>query len=412
MSVNGIGDSHYPAWREAGRVQKNSSGIGFASRMANVVGTNASENGRKTNAAFGRDNYVGGDTVSIYDMCVYSRKDIFASQDLKLPIETERYKIEDASYMEGVPAYEIVDKLTGKTCYMREDHMAIQKDAKTGMEFLINMDFDQPLTSNVLMTDELKNILNDFSEKRNFDIKEIPLQGGLVVNQDPKTGLNYLTISGNEGKGVSVILTSEEDIETLNKLVDEFQKYSVSSQRSTAGLYALLEISGNLKRGDEGFTYLTPDGITYIPYDGNPSKAWEIVIPTSDYSAARKYLAMGIEASNYQTWLSKFNSAKLLDSDAELFNHFGNGRVLADKESEKADKQESKTKTDIIVKPDGSRVLVMTMSIGGMETTMSLEISKPTEAPNENSKQNTDNNMPTAENDMVSDEMTNISNGD
>lgn len=190
MSISGIGDSHYPAWREAGKMQKNSSGIGFASRMANVVGANASENGRKTNAVSGRDNYVSGDTASIYDMCVYSRKDIFALQDLKLPIETERYKIEDASYVEGVPAYEIKDK-----------------------------------------------------------------------------------------------------------------------------------------------------------------------------------------------------------------------------ESEKADRQESKTKTDIIVRPDGSRVLVMTMSIGGMETTMSLEISKPTEAPNENSKQDNDNNMPSAEAEMdtVSDEMSNIS---
>ena len=57
------------------------------------------------------------------------------------------------------------------------------------------------------------------------------------------------------------------------------------------------------------------------------------------------------------------------------------------------DVRESETKTEIIAKPDGSRVLVMTMSIGGMETTMSLEISKPTEAPNENSEQDTDNNM-------------------
>lgn len=199
MSISGIGVSHYSVWQEAGRVQKNNSGIGFASRMADMVGTNAYENGRKTNAASGRDNYVGRDVAGIYSMGVYSRKDISASQDLNLPIETERYKIEDASYVEGVPAYDIVDKL--------------------------------------------------------------------------------------------------------------------------------------------------------------------------------------------------------------------NGRVLADKESEKADRQESKTKTDIIIRPDGSRVLVMTMSIGGMETTMSLEISKPTEAPNENSKQDTDNNMPStdAEMDTVSDEMSNIS---
>ena len=111
------------------------------------------------------------------------------------------------------------------------------------MEFLINM--DQPFSYNVTMTSELKNLLNDLSDKRNIDIKEIPLQGGLVVNRDSKTGLNYLSIKGNEAQGVSVIITSDKDIETLNKLADEFQKYPVSSQRSTAGLYALLEISGN-----------------------------------------------------------------------------------------------------------------------------------------------------------------------
>ncbi len=81
---------------------------------------------------------------------------------------------------------------------------------------------------------------------------------------------------------------------------------------------------------------------------------------------------------------------------------------VSDEELKQEDKQESESKTEIIVKPDGSRVLVMTMSIGGMETTMSLEISKPTEAPNENAKQETDN-TPTAENDTVSNEMSYVS---
>ncbi len=258
-----------------------------------------------------RDSYVNSTDYS--NLGIYTKTEI--SQDIGLPIETERYKIEDASYMESVPAYEIVDKLTGKTLYMREDHMAIQKDSKTGMEFLINMDFDQPLTSNVLMTDELKNILNGLSGKRNFDIKEIPLQGGLVVNHDPKTGLNYLSISGNEGKGVSVILTSEEDIKTLNKLVDEFQKYAVSSQRPTAGLYALLEISGNLKREEGGFTYLTPNGITYIPYDGDSSKAWEIDMPSSCYTTARKYMAAGNGCTNLSTWTKMLQGIKIYYGD-------------------------------------------------------------------------------------------------
>lgn len=265
-----------------------------------------------------RDSYVNSTDYS--NIGIYTRNGI--SQDIELPIETERYKIADASYMEGVPAYEIVDKLTGKTLYMREDHMAIQKDEKTGMEFLINMDLDQPLTSNVLMTGELKNILNDLSGKRNIDIKEIPLQGGLVVNHDPKTGLNYLSISGNEAKGVSVILTSKEDIETLNKLVDEFQKYSVSSQRSTAGLYALLEISGNLKREEEGFTYLTPNGITYIPYDGNSSKAWEIDMPSSCYSTARKYMAVGNGCTDSGAWKKILQGIKIYYGDTQKVNSY------------------------------------------------------------------------------------------
>ena len=34
-------------------------------------------------------------------------------------------------------------------------------------------------------------------------------------------------------------------------------------------------------------------------------------------------------------------------------------------------------------KPDGSRVFVMTMQIGGMKTMMSLKISEPTDMPND-----------------------------
>lgn len=320
MSISGIGTSHYPAWQEAGRGQKNNSGVGFASRMADIVGANTSESGRKTNAVSGRDNYVGGDAASVYDMGVYSRKDISVSQNLNLPIETERYKIEDASYVDGVPAYEIMDKETGRGLYIREDQLMIQKDEKTGLEFVINM--DQPFSCNVPMTGELKGILNEIAGKRGIDLKEVPLQGGLIVNQDPRTGLRYLSIQGNEAKGMSVVATSKEDLEIIEKLADEFTKYSVSSQRSTAGLYALLEISGNLKREGEGMTFLTPNGITYIPYDGDKDKAWEIEIQSSDYSVARKYLAMGIEASNYQAWLSKFNSARLLDIDTEQLNYY------------------------------------------------------------------------------------------
>lgn len=40
--------------------------------------------------------------------------------------------------------------------------------------------------------------------------------------------------------------------------------------------------------------------------------------------------------------------------------------------------KQPKTESQIIVKSDGSRVLVVTTNAGGMQTTMSLEICKPT----------------------------------
>ena len=146
-------------------------------------------------------------------------------------------------------------------------------------------------------------------------IKEIPLQGGLVVKRDPKTGLNYLSIKGNEAQGVSVIITSDKDIETLNKLADEFQKYPVSSQLSTAELYALLEISGNLKREKDGFTFLTPNGITYIPYDGDSSKAWEIDMSGSCYATARKCLAAENDCADISTWTKILKGIKIYYGD-------------------------------------------------------------------------------------------------
>lgn len=50
--------------------------------------------------------------------------------------------------------------------------------------------------------------------------------------------------------------------------------------------------------------------------------------------------------------------------------------------------EESQTKTDIIVRSDGSRVLVVTTTIGGMQTNMSLKISDATDMPNENERDN------------------------
>lgn len=48
--------------------------------------------------------------------------------------------------------------------------------------------------------------------------------------------------------------------------------------------------------------------------------------------------------------------------------------------------EDADTQSDVIVRPDGSRVLVVTTNIGGSSTTMSLKISEATDMPNEAAK--------------------------
>jgi hypothetical protein len=285
--------------------------ITFSSTIQGVCDNAKSE-------AIENNSYVNKKDSLIYNQQIYSKAGIFA--ELNFPIETERYSIEFNSELEGVPAYIIKDKETGKGLYIREDNLAIQKDEKTGMEFIINM--DQPFSENVLVTSELKSIMNKVADKRNFDMKEIPMQGGLVVNQDIKTGLRFLSIAGNEAKGVSVIITSEQDVELINRLTDEFTQYSICSSRSIANLYALFEISGNLKRGEEGFTFLTSNGITYVPYDGNPEKAWKIEMSNQYYAAVRERLANGINFDSSDWWLELLDKSNLSNGFYEVWERF------------------------------------------------------------------------------------------
>lgn len=97
------------------------------------------------------------------------------------------------------------------------------------------------------------------------------------------------------------------------------------------------------------------------------------------HSAMNSYM----NSSMYQ---QAMDSGKLLN----LFNSHVDEYFNSDKEKESEDKgkevEESKTDTEIVVKPDGSRVLVVTTNVFGMSTTTSLKISESTKLPNESGK--------------------------
>ena len=57
------------------------------------------------------------------------------------------------------------------------------------------------------------------------------------------------------------------------------------------------------------------------------------------------------------------------------------------KHKEDSTEEESKTDTQILVRPDGSRVLLIKVMVAGMETTMSLKLSEATKMQNDSHSQ-------------------------
>ncbi len=86
-----------------------------------------------------------------------------------------------------------------------------------------------------------------------------------------------------------------------------------------------------------------------------------------------KVMKMQYNAGNLQGYLEYKKFLSVLIEEKEK-----NG-----KKEQGESEQESKVETDIHVNPDGSRVLVMTRMMGGILSTSSIELSKPTKLPNE-----------------------------
>lgn len=61
--------------------------------------------------------------------------------------------------------------------------------------------------------------------------------------------------------------------------------------------------------------FLTPNGVTYIPYDGDSSKAWEIDMPGSCYATARKCLAAENDCADISAWTKILKGIKIYYGD-------------------------------------------------------------------------------------------------
>lgn len=121
----------------------------------------------------------------------------------------------------------------------------------------------------------------------------------------------------------------------------------------------------------------------------------------------KKYVSQKNDNTSVNSDTSTNTNASEQIPSMDIYNMMNQTRTNIARVAQEKGKEESKTDTDIIVKSDGSRVVVITTSLGGMETTMSLEISKPTAMQNESSKENNSNLEQNIETDMLSNEMVN-----
>lgn len=79
-------------------------------------------------------------------------------------------------------------------------------------------------------------------------------------------------------------------------------------------------------------------------------------------------------AQSRADFLDKFNEMKDNTSDSSVKES-----TEEKTDSEKDIPDEGETRTEVVVKPDGSKVLMITVTVGGQEAVTSVELSKPTE---------------------------------
>lgn len=315
-----------------------------------------------------KDEYVQTVQKPVSNCEVYRCPDIVTSLVNQLPVETSNYRIEQADkcYRKD---YVITDKNSGQKLYLDEKELFIQKDESSGIKFIFDTSDKVTMQPNFVVDEELEEVLKTWTNKAGKQIQEKQLEH-YSVNIDSNTGIKYLTRIGQEGRGADILLLTDADRSKFEEIKNEYLKHpNIAENQEVAEIRAAMEISGNSKRCANGVLTIVDGYMSFTSYDGKPENSWSKILESK---------------SMYDSAYAKLQSNELQGiEDEEFWNEFFKERGKGESQSD-----ERRTDSNIIVKPDGSKVLVVTMKIGGMESTMSLKISDPTDfASNEKNEQ-------------------------
>lgn len=406
MSIGGVASVNTYTYKNVNRSNNQNKGTALFDRVGAATDSNSHrelEQSRLTAyGAYCSMSARAGNKIPISNLGIQVSKDLKAA-------ENDKYAVSIYSE-EGIKGHwRIYNKETGKAISFDPKLTSMQIDSSTGKKYLTESDWYGGFKGAWGADSSLEDLLKDFmgvDELQCTDINE-----NFTLDRDATTGIVSIKKRGAEGNGGSMIIEDEEQAKKLEELANIYlEKYpSLVTTKEMALSFARGEIMGTNVRDETGVLVIAIGGMVYYNAQ-EPTKSWGILYSGYDstiYPKIKEAFVSGSITGNmisdHKKWVEWLTKKEI---DFEL--------TTTEEDLKKAAGQESETKTEIIVKPDGSRVLVMTMSVGEMETTVSLEISKPTKTPNEASKQNTDSNISIADAamDTVLDKMSNISNGD
>lgn len=177
-----------------------------------------------------------------------------------------------------------------------------------------------------------------------------------------------------------------------------------------AAFYAAIEIEGMARRTEHGILTINAEGMSYNDESStleDYSKNWSVKFKSAGmYELVMEFVDSHIGNKSelelfkpFQELFEKNNCEyERIWTEKELEQGFLFDGSETERPEENEQLKETETKSDIIINTDGSRVLVLTIRVGSMEITTSIEISKPTKLPNENGIEDEEDNGNESEN--------------
>ena len=371
MGISGIGSVNTYSYKNVNKGNNLNKGTALFDRVGDTTASNSRgvlEQSRLTAyGAYCSMSARASNKISVSNLGVQVSKELEAAENDKyvISIYTE----------EGVKGHwRIYNKETGKTIGFDPKLTSTQIDPETGKKYLTESDWYGGFMGAWSVDSSLEKLLKEFMGVDELQYTDI--NDNFSLERDATTGILVIKKRGAEGNGGEMFIEDEEQAKKLDELANIYlEKYpSLVTSKEMALNFAKGEIMGINVRDATGVLSIGIGGMIYYNTQ-DPLKSWGIQYSGYDstiYSKIKEAFVSGTITGNmisdYEKWVDWLTKK---DIDFE-FN------FLVESENKEIT-NERQTKSEIVVGPDGSRILMITMSIGGMETVTSIEISKPTD---------------------------------